>query len=112
MGDAKYLTDAEATALEEIKSKVSSMFPVREYIIFGSKARGDFGPDSDVDLLIIVERPLTYAQKRRITDVVFEVDLAHDVGFSYVCIDHSTWTSRMYANAPLRRSATREGVVV
>lgn len=34
---------------------------VREVYVFGSTARGEAGPESDVDLIVVLERPLGFA---------------------------------------------------
>jgi predicted nucleotidyltransferase len=110
--DAKHLSGIEKTALAEIKRRVSARFQVRDYILFGSKARGDFEPDSDVDLLVVTEGPLTYAQKCMITHDVFEVNLERDTNFSYVCVDRATWDSELWQYVPLHQRVAVEGVPV
>jgi hypothetical protein len=51
------LTVNEQQALEQAVREVTAKFSteVRFIALFGSKARGDFGPDSDIDLLIVRE---------------------------------------------------------
>jgi predicted nucleotidyltransferase len=44
--------------LSEIKSIVEERFKVRELALFGSWARGDQQPDSDVDILVDVDPSL------------------------------------------------------
>ena len=45
---------------DQIKNKIASSIhdkdPNAEAILFGSRARGDFKPDSDWDILILVNR--------------------------------------------------------
>lgn len=41
-------------ALFELKEKITEEFPGAELILYGSKARGDYNPDSDIDLLILL----------------------------------------------------------
>ena len=64
--------------LANIKSEISGVFKpeLHTTILFGSHARGDFHPDSDIDLLVILERtdgPSTFEKKmlREITDRIF-----------------------------------------
>ena len=47
---------------------------IREIYLFGSRARGDFRPDSDYDLLIVT-REKDLKLKDRIYDVVTDVSL-------------------------------------
>ena len=47
------MTDAEF--LQEVKRNVQEIDPQAEVWLFGSRARGEAGPDSDIDLLVILD---------------------------------------------------------
>jgi predicted nucleotidyltransferase len=110
--DAKYLNDNEKTALVEIKRRVSALFDVRKYILFGSKARGDAMPDSDIDILIITGKELEHSERHRISNEIFEVNLKFDTMFSFITIDVNAWDSKLYSFYPLHVNVVREGVPV
>lgn len=46
------LKDNERKALLELKGRLLKKYPGVEIILYGSKARGDFDKESDIDLLI------------------------------------------------------------
>ena len=50
------LTPAESSWLQAYKSHLQAEFPdcVEQISIFGSKARGDAGADSDLDVLLVI----------------------------------------------------------
>jgi predicted nucleotidyltransferase len=48
--------DPEA-ALREIVDRIVKGFAPRRIILFGSRARGTAGPDSDLDLIVVTDRP-------------------------------------------------------
>jgi predicted nucleotidyltransferase len=52
-----HLTPEENAALGEIKQRVQSIVGqrLRGILLFGSKARGDFDPESDFDIAILVD---------------------------------------------------------
>ena len=50
----RHRTDTDALQLEIVRRLLTVSDPV-QIILFGSYARGDFGPDSDMDLLVIEE---------------------------------------------------------
>ena len=110
--DAKYLTQNEKAALLEIKHRVTALFPVRQFILFGSKARGDAEPDSDIDLLIVTAKKLTYNESHRITHEIFEVNLAYGSNYSFVDIDFETWNSDLWKYVPLHQNVISEGILV
>lgn len=45
---------ASMTDIQELVNKIVQEFKPLEVILFGSHARGDAGPDSDVDLLVVM----------------------------------------------------------
>ncbi len=53
--DLDCLTDNERKALAELKEKITEKYPGAKLILYGSKARGDYNRDSDIDLLILLD---------------------------------------------------------
>lgn len=51
----KYLSDDEIKALSILKSNILEKYPTAELILYGSKARGDYNKDSDIDVLILLD---------------------------------------------------------
>jgi predicted nucleotidyltransferase len=48
----------ESEVLQEIITRVVQIAHPQRLILFGSAARGEMGPDSDVDLLVVVQEPV------------------------------------------------------
>ena len=85
--------------------------PVLEVIVFGSRARGDAGPDSDLDVLVVVER-----RDREILDLVDRCawEAEFDPG---LFIQPVTMTREEIHNGPERSSllmlaVEQEGILV
>jgi uncharacterized protein len=112
LDDTKYLTGNEKQAFTEIKRRVSALFEVRQFILFGSKARGDASPDSDIDLLLVTGRELEQGEKHLISDTIFEVNLKYDTLFSFIAVDENQWNSRLYSFYPNHVNVEREGIPV
>ena len=50
--------DAETErAARAFLARLDGRYAVREAIVFGSRARGDFGPESDIDIAILLDGP-------------------------------------------------------
>lgn len=66
--------------LTEITRRIRAVSDPQQIILFGSYARGDFGPDSDVDLLVIKDEvDSTQAESARIYQALTDVALPVDV---------------------------------
>ena len=79
-------------------------------ILYGSMARGDATPDSDIDLLVLLEPPLNYfVELRQIVDVLYPVQLEPEqlISAKPVSIDDFE-----LGTISLYRNARREGVAV
>ncbi len=90
--DLKYLTNTEIKALNELKRKVLELEPSAKLILFGSKARGDFDEESDIDVLIIVPE-LNFEKKEIIWDLTNRINLTNDTSISSVVIDRKKFNT-------------------
>ncbi len=65
---------------------------LKTVILYGSYARGDFGPDSDIDIMILVDLPDQEIQKkgRVLSDETFEYNFDDDLQIMPIVknIDH------------------------
>ncbi|MBM4460292.1 MAG: nucleotidyltransferase domain-containing protein [Chloroflexi bacterium] len=78
-------------------------------ILFGSYARGDARPDSDVDVLIIAPEFDEPYDRQRI-DRLWELRVSTDSRIEPVAVGERQW--REDRSSPLIEMARREGVVV
>ncbi len=80
---APVLSQSETEALEELKLTLQGFLgeELKDLILFGSKARGEAEPESDIDVAILVET-LTRERKRQIFDLVAEIELKYLVVIS------------------------------
>lgn len=106
------LTDVETQALNDLKSALERLFPVKGLYLFGSKARGDFAPDSDVDVIVVIDAELTSAHKHRISDATLEINLSHGTQLSVISVTLDEWNSEIWSLLPLFQAVRREGIAV
>jgi predicted nucleotidyltransferase len=70
----------EPELLTEITERILEATTPRKIVLFGSYARGDYGPDSDLDLLIIVdEAHSTHAETARIYEALAGLHVPIDI---------------------------------
>ncbi len=72
------MTDGEEKAIRELKTRWQDLLGERmlKLVLFGSRARGDYSPESDIDIAVVV-RELTRDMKEKMLDVVAEIELKH-----------------------------------
>ncbi len=57
--------------IEEIAGRIAEAFRPRRIVMFGSRARGDTRPDSDLDLMVEMETHEPPAQRMRTISALF-----------------------------------------
>lgn len=93
--------------LAEILGRLVSAYRPESIYLFGSKARGDEGPDSDYDLLVIV--PDDASTERTRGRLAYEVLWGTGVAADVVVWTKSQFESRRHVVASLPASVLREG---
>ena len=94
---------------EELASKYAEW--VEEMIVYGSKARGDAGPESDLDVLLIVKNKAK-ARKCDLREVGHLLAAGTDVMSSIMVYTRREWDARKESGSPFRRNVERDGVRV
>jgi len=77
--------------------------------LFGSKSRGDFDSDSDIDLLVIL-KTLQPATRGRIREIAARCSLEHDVLLNTHILDQARWDEEVHYLGTLWREIQRHGV--
>jgi len=96
--------------LTEITSRlVRACQPERIYL-FGSKARGDAGPDSDYDLLVIV--PDDASPERRRSRLAYQALRGTAVAADVLVWTRSAFDSRLHLRASLPSTVVAEGTLI
>lgn len=105
----KTMTPLDPRLVETISRLVDYLQPERIYL-FGSAARGDAGPDSDYDLMVLVSDEVAKDRERlrRIYARLWGTGLAVDV----VVWSMREFERRLHVNASLPATVAREGRVL
>ena len=109
MKQALRLKENEQRALRELKERLSRDVNLRALYLFGSKAKGDDSPDSDIDIMIEIEE-YTPEIESTIDDIIFQVNLHYDVFISATIFDRKELEDGPMSQSPLYKSIERDGV--
>jgi predicted nucleotidyltransferase len=82
---------------------------IKEIILFGSRARGDSSPESDYDLLVLVDKEIKEVEDR-IFNITCEIGWKHNVVITAFVHEKDTYKARKYE--PLFMNIRKEGVRV
>jgi predicted nucleotidyltransferase len=95
------------TRLEEVVERlIEAYWPERIYL-FGSQARGDAGPDSDYDLMVVV--PDNASPERRRSRLAYEHLWETGTAADVLVWTKSAFESRLHLKASLPTTIEREG---
>jgi len=104
------LVDKDRKAIAAAVDLLRERFPVDQAILFGSKAKGTDTVESDIDLLFTTERRLSWQERDAMIDMLFDIELTHDVVISSLVVPKSEWEGD-YALLPIHAEIERTGAV-
>ena len=97
--------------IEEIKKIYGSH--VRQIILYGSYARGDFRPDSDIDIMILVDMSdidlKSYGEK--LSYMTYDFNLDHDIDIKPIAKSEEIF-NKWVVNYPFYSNIHKEGVIL
>ena len=76
--------------------------------LFGSKSRGDFDSDSDIDLLVVL-KILQPETRWRIREIAARCSLEYDVLFNTHILDQARWEEEVHYQSTLWHEIQRDG---
>ncbi len=97
---------------QRIREAVHAVEPAAEIILYGSRARGDARPDSDWDLLILLDGSAEAERVRKIRHRLYDVELSADEVLTSVIFSRQDWDSPRFRVMPFHHNVDRDGVVL
>jgi len=98
--------------LVKIKQIVNNTVPGATVILFGSYARGDNKKNSDIDVLILIDKEkVSYTDEKRIKYPLYDLEFESGKVISPVVFSREDWETR-HSATPFYNSIKQEGVLL
>ena len=107
------LASQEQAWLDSYRQALADSFSdlLDQIIIYGSKARGEAGPESDIDVLVILRKG-DKATKAKVRQIGHLLAVTSEAVPSIMIYTLEEWSARKEGGSPFYRAVTRDGVRV
>jgi len=107
------LVDNEQTAIRFLLERLVERYPdeVQQVSLFGSKARGDFGADSDTDMLVLVKNE-SWDLRNSIWSLAARIELDYNVLFNVQVIGVERWKQMTLERFSLCHNVEKDGITL
>lgn len=101
------LASSDLRIVRKLKRRLIETTPINRLVVYGSRARGDATPESDLDVYLEISS-LTPILRRRISEIAWEVSLDMGVVISTLVASGPN----PLRGQPIRLAIEKDGIVV
>jgi len=105
------LSKNDQSIAKQLKEKLQKITPIENLVVYGSRARGDSSPDSDLDIYIEVPR-ITPELRRNISEFAWEVGFKNSIIISTFVVTPIDIREGPIGANPLVKAVKSEGIPV
>ena len=106
------MTAIEKTVLDRFKLLVAARARLHQMFLFGSRARGDADPDSDLDIVVILEDSASQEGRNLVSECAWEAGFDHGIVIVPVVFSRNEWENGPERSSLLAQAIEQEGIPV
>ncbi|PIP39172.1 MAG: hypothetical protein COX19_08570 [Desulfobacterales bacterium CG23_combo_of_CG06-09_8_20_14_all_51_8] len=96
--------------MNKLKNHLRKQVNLHEMMLFGSRARGDAAPDSDMDVLVILDEPISRRSRKIVSDSAWEIGFNAGVVIVPVIVNRESWENGPDRASLLATAIREEGM--
>lgn len=104
------MNTVEKRVLEIFKTLLLQRVSLCKMVLFGSRARGDADPASDMDVVIILDGPLNEKIKEEVSDCAWQAGFEYGIVLVPVVFTRDEWENGPERHSLLIQAVEAEGV--
>ena len=106
------LSASEKQLLRDLKGVIARFVPNATVILYGSAARGKRDPESDYDILILLDKLPPRQTLEEMRSAIYDLELEREAVLSVMTSTQDDWNSPLRRVSPHHKNVEREGVVL
>ncbi|HHN64660.1 MAG TPA: nucleotidyltransferase domain-containing protein [Nitrospirae bacterium] len=106
------MTALERKILERFKSLLQKKLSVHKIVLFGSRARGDSTEYSDMDVLVVLDKINSKADRDYVSECAWEAGFEHGIVIVPVVYSRDEWENSPERSSLLAMAIEKEGVPI
>lgn len=108
--DTLSLNYNEQIGLNGLENELTDKYPfIKTIVLYGSKARGDFVEESDLDLLFVADNNIPWSIKAEMSDIIYNHELANDIAVSAIFVSEFEFKNKL---SLFLMKVRKEGIVL
>ena len=112
LAHSKGISRGDRDILIELKDIVHLIIPTATVLLYGSVARGSQDEESDYDVLILTDLPLSTKEEDAVTDAVYDLELEQGIVISTLFYTKNYWAAPLAQVLPFHQRVQEDGVVI
>jgi len=106
------MNNIEKIVIDKFKTLLSEHIGLHTLTLFGSRARGDADPDSDLDVLVILDSQPTDNERELISDYAWEAGFEYGIIVVPIVFARREWEEGPERHSLLNLAVQADGITI